>query len=396
MHKILSMVRVYLIQALRTPIVVIMAFVMPLIFTAALGAAFAPDDPNTDLRHRLVVVDEAGGARSRALVALLGESSVVRMEELAALPPDLAPHPFVLILPSGWETAETPAVQLSAAEPGSRQALAVQQEIRSAAARAGLVAQNAAIALLLADEVTTLSAAERAAWLAEAEQQAQAAVGALPVKVVSEVATEGDAMPDVSTMAGNFQSSPGSLVNFGLVTLLAVAIFLVEERTNGTLRRLLASPVQPFVILLGKIMGPFALGLLQTALLVAAGQWLFGVPWGRSPLALALLVVAFNLSAVALGILISTLVRTTQQATAVMLTISMSMAALGGAWWPSEITPPAMQTAGKLLPSGWAMEGFKAVILRGAGVDEVWLPVTVLFGFAALFLALGTWRFRFE
>ena len=88
--------------------------------------------------------------------------------------------------------------------------------------------------------------------------------------------------------------------------------------------------------------------------------------------------------------------RTTQQATAVMLTVSMSMAALGGAWWPSEITPPAMQAAGKLLPSGWAMEGFKAVILRGAGVDEIWLPVTVLFGFAALFLALGTWRFRFE
>jgi ABC-type multidrug transport system permease subunit len=42
------------------------------------------------------------------------------------------------------------------------------------------------------------------------------------------------------------------------------------------------------------------------------------------------------------------------------------------------------------------MAGFKAVILRGAGVDEIWLPATVLLGFAALFLALGTWRFRFE
>jgi ABC-2 type transport system permease protein len=89
-------------------------------------------------------------------------------------------------------------------------------------------------------------------------------------------------------------------------------------------------------------------------------------------------------------------VRTNDQAVSIMIGASMSMAALGGAWWPIDIVPTAMQQFGHLFPSAWAMDGFQAVILRGAGLNEVLLPTTMLLGYALLFFVLGVWRFRFE
>jgi ABC-2 type transport system permease protein len=75
---------------------------------------------------------------------------------------------------------------------------------------------------------------------------------------------------------------------------------------------------------------------------------------------------------------------------------SMVTSALGGAWWPFEITPPAYQTVAKAIPTTWAMLGFKAVIVRGAGVADVLPYAGVLLGFAVVFFAAGIWRFRFE
>ena len=202
---------------------------------------------------------------------------------------------------------------------------------------------------------------------------------------------------DAQVSSGTNQSSPGSLVNFGLVSLLlSSAIVFVNERVNGTLRRLVTSPISIFTLLTGKIAGPVVMGILQTLLLVGIRQWVFGVAWGRSPLALAVVALSFILAGVSIGIFLSTLVRTSDQAVSIMIGTSMMLAALGGAWWPLEITPRFMQQIGHLLPSAWAMDGFQSVILRGAGVAEVAQPTLILLGFAVVFFTLGIWRFRYE
>jgi ABC-2 type transport system permease protein len=74
----------------------------------------------------------------------------------------------------------------------------------------------------------------------------------------------------------------------------------------------------------------------------------------------------------------------------------MLMAALGGAWWPLEVTPQIYQTVVKILPTTWAMMAFNDIIVRGAGVADVLLNVAVLLGFALLFFVIGIWRFRYE
>lgn len=76
--------------------------------------------------------------------------------------------------------------------------------------------------------------------------------------------------------------------------------------------------------------------------------------------------------------------------------VAMLLAALGGAWWPLEITPPAYQTLVKALPTTWTMTGFNDVIVRGQGGQAVLPEVGVLLVFAAIFFVVSVWRLRFE
>jgi ABC-2 type transport system permease protein len=149
-------------------------------------------------------------------------------------------------------------------------------------------------------------------------------------------------------------------------------------------------------VLAGKILGQLAMGILQMALLIGFGAVVFNVDWGRSFAALGVVALGFALAAVALGIALGTFARTRQQASGLTILFSMLMGALGGAWWPLEITPPSYQTAVKVLPSTWAMLGFQDVIVRGQGLEGVLLEGGVLLGFAVVFFAVGVWRFRYE
>ena len=138
------------------------------------------------------------------------------------------------------------------------------------------------------------------------------------------------------------------------------------------------------------------MGLLQMAVLIIVGALVFQVNWGNSPLALAMVVVAFGLAAVALGVMLGAFAKTRSQASNLTVMFSMTMAALGGAWWQLEVTPPFYQKVVQILPSTWAMKGFNEVIVKGSGPMEV-LPITlVLMGFALIFFLIGVRRLRFE
>jgi ABC-2 type transport system permease protein len=196
--------------------------------------------------------------------------------------------------------------------------------------------------------------------------------------------------------SGFAQSSPGTLVLFVLITSLAAGEALVEEREIGTLRRLVTAPIPRWAIIAGKLLGAFTLTLVQMAFLILIGQLVFRVNWGRDPVALALVVVAYALVAASFGLMVATMVRTVQQFVAMQAIVPMIMAGLGGAMWPLEIVPPAMRAFGHLVPTAWAMQGLEDIITRGLGVQAVLLPVAALLLFAAGFFVVGVRRFRFE
>jgi ABC-2 type transport system permease protein len=186
------------------------------------------------------------------------------------------------------------------------------------------------------------------------------------------------------------------MVMFAMFTMLGGAITLIQERQEGTLRRLLVMPVSKVAVLAGKLVGVFLTGILQIVILIVVGALAFSVPWGQSPLALALLILAFAFAITSLGMMMAALTRTLAQANALNTVIVLAMASLGGAWWPLEIVPQWMQTLGRLFPTSWAMTGFHDVITRGLGVTAVLPEVAVLAAYGVVFLTIGAWRFSYE
>ena len=71
-------------------------------------------------------------------------------------------------------------------------------------------------------------------------------------------------------------------------------------------------------------------------------------------------------------------------------------AAMGGAWFPLEVAGKTFAAIGHLMPTAWAMDGFQNILLRGLAFQSVLLPAGILFVYAAAFLGLAIWRFRFE
>jgi len=191
------------------------------------------------------------------------------------------------------------------------------------------------------------------------------------------------------------QASSGQLVTWTLFTLLGVSDMFVGERLLGTLRRLIASPTRPSTVLLGKLVGRLAMGWTQMAILILFGGLVLGVNWGRSPLALLVVAVSFSLAAVAFGVMIGAFAKTRGQAGGLTTLCALLLAALGGAWWPLEITPQVYQALVKALPTTWAMFGFNEVILRGADVRAVLPEAGMMLVFAALFFIISIPRLRF-
>jgi ABC-2 type transport system permease protein len=109
-----------------------------------------------------------------------------------------------------------------------------------------------------------------------------------------------------------------------------------------------------------------------------------------------MLVVGVALALSAFGMLVTSVCRTMNQLNAIGGVGGMGLALLGGAWVPVETMPDWAAAVAPLLPTYWAMEGFRDVILEGGGVTTVAGPMVYLLLFAALFTLVAAWRFRFE
>ena len=181
-----------------------------------------------------------------------------------------------------------------------------------------------------------------------------------------------------------------------MTTLFGVAGFLVYERVNGTSRRLAVMPMRNSTILSGNFAGRFTLGAVQMILMVGFGALVLSVPYGNDPLALAVMLITFGLAGTAFGIMLGTFSRTMSQAGGLSILFAMLFAALGGCWWPLEITPPIYQTLVKVLPSTWAMLGLTDIIVYGKGLSDVWLNAVVLLVFAAIYFVIGVRRMRLD
>jgi len=216
----------------------------------------------------------------------------------------------------------------------------------------------------------------------------------LPPLVTLSVSTAGSGDPVPSGVA---QSVPGTLTfTVMMMTLIYGAVFLTTETAASMLRRQAGAPLNSRRIFAGKLIGRLLMAGAQTAILVFVGRFLFGVSWGNSVLGLIVLLATYCFAVASLAVMLGALLSTPEQASGVAWISGMVLAALGGCWWPSEVTPIWMQHAAHALPTAWAMDGLHALISFGHGLEQVWIPSLALVGFGVLFSGIGARYLRYE
>lgn len=213
------------------------------------------------------------------------------------------------------------------------------------------------------------------------------------VTVTAENAGSGRPVP-----RGARQSIPGVLVMFVVMTvLIGGSESLTREKLQGTLRRLATTPLSARQVLLGKTLGLTLLGIVQSAVLIVATEvlgrlGLAGLDFLWAPFLLGVLPVllAYCFCVAALGLLISGLLRTPQQAESLAWLFGLALSAVGGSWWPLEIMPDGMRVVGQMLPTGWAMTGLHNVITYGQGLAGAVVPTVMLLLIGGVFWLVGS------
>ena len=193
------------------------------------------------------------------------------------------------------------------------------------------------------------------------------------------------------------QAIPGIMVMFTLVVMLTSgAVTLVIERRQGLLRRLASTPISTRSIVAGKWAGRLLLGLVQIAFGASAGTLLFGMDWGPQRWMVGVVLLAWCAHCASLGLFLGSLSRTEGQAAGIGVLAANALAAIGGCWWPIEVTPPWMQAVSRLVPTGWAMDAMHRLISFQDGAAGA-VPDTLALLRAAL--VFGVWaarHFRYE
>ena len=193
------------------------------------------------------------------------------------------------------------------------------------------------------------------------------------------------------------QAVPGMLVMFTLLVLLTSgATMLVQERSRGLLRRLASAPISRNEVIAGKWQGRMILAAIQVTVALLFGTFLFSMDWGPNLLAVVVVLAAWAGFCASAGLWLGTLAQTEAQASGLGVLASCLLAALGGCWWPIEITPDWMQTLQKMIPTGWTMDALHKLVSFEADPSTVVPNVLILLVAAVVFGTLAARRFEYQ
>ncbi|MBI5353140.1 MAG: ABC transporter permease [Chloroflexi bacterium] len=399
--RILDIALKDLSQIFRDKRILLFLVAMPIVFTLFMGFAYKSGKNNDAAKDNRIplgwVNNDANGLVSRQLFEMLSDSDSLRLVELTPNAVDESVRKGevagALIVPLGYSeqlSAGREAQLTLVADLNSAQGQSIFQSLRTPVTQ-----------LMSAVEIARLSAetlgkpndaSELNETFASASQSWSASDSASLVKV--ELAVKDNFLGDWYGDNPYNQASPGILVQFAIMSLVTSGQILVQERKSRTLQRMMSTSLRPWEIIAGHTLAMFGVVFFQIALLVVFGQLVVGVDYMNAPLGTLLISVALSLWVAAMGLLIGTLVKDDSQVVLFALLAMFILSALGGTWFPLEVSSGAFATIGKLMPSAWAMNGYQNILIRGLGLESVWLPTLALLAYALGFFVLAVWRFR--
>jgi len=188
---------------------------------------------------------------------------------------------------------------------------------------------------------------------------------------------------------------PGYAIFFALFGINAVAGTILQEKEDGTFRRLLIAPIQKYALLGGKLLAQFVLTVLQMTILFVFGYVFFHIHIGNL-LAVSLLILATAFGVTGLGMALVALVKTRRQLNPIVTLVTLVSSTIGGIFFPAWLEPSWMQQIARLGLPFWAAEGMNNVMIYGKDLPSVLPDILglIVYGLICYLIALRFFRFQ--
>ena len=190
------------------------------------------------------------------------------------------------------------------------------------------------------------------------------------------------------------RSVGGWAIMFLLFTLTHSAASLFEEKQNGVVLRILASPVTRVQILWGKYLFNMLLGTVQLLVLFSAGALMFHIDVLHHWLNLLILILSAAATCTSFGMLLAAVCKTPSQANGLGTFIILAMSSMGGAWFPTSFMPAFIQLLSKGTIVYWAMDGFLKILWQELPLTALLPNIGALIGMTALVTSFSVARFK--
>jgi len=369
-ERLRQMMRKEFRQTLRDPRSARIMFVGPVIQLLLFGYAV-----NTDVRDtRTFVVDRDRTAESRQMVDALTATGYFRIVGTGDRPAELVDaldHGRVVMgveIPLGF------AADLAAGRQTSVQLLVD-----------GTTANTANVALGYATQIVTRFGLQRG-------RDILARAGPLPAQAGVDFRARAWYNPNLESRVYNVPAVMGTIMM--MMSLLLTSLAVVREREIGTLEQLMVSPLKPAELILGKTLPVVVVALAQLVLVTTVALVWFGIPFRGSFLVLGVASLCYILSGLGIGLLISTISNTQQEAFMTMFFFFLPAIMLSGFMFPVQNMPALLQYLTLLDPIRHFLEVVRGVFLRGAGWGVLYRQIVVLFLMGVSVLSFATTRFR--
>lgn len=371
-------------QRFRDRSAILLAIVVPLVLAAIFSVLFGP--ASTPRPFDYAVVDHDGGRITRAFSAeVLDFLESEKIVTARAMNEDAARTAVreggldaAFIFPAGFSEAVRSRAPVELAVVGSVDS-ATGTDVARSIARSYVADLNAA--RVAAGAISHERPGATPQELGAIAERTIAAVPPLRLEDVSATARVLDAKTYFAA---------GMAVFFLLFTVQFGVSSLIEERSNGTLARLLAAPVRRSSILAGKLLTSIVLGVASLTVLVLATTWLLGATWG-DPMAVGLLILAGVLAGTGITCVVASLARTTEQAGSWQAVVAVTLGLLGGAFFPIQQSGSFMATVSLVTPHAWFLRGL-GDLSGGGGISAVLPAVAALLTFALVTGAVALLR----
>jgi ABC-2 type transport system permease protein len=370
-NRLSSLIRKEFIQIIRDPRTLAMTFIMPVVMMFLLGYAATNDVRNI----ALVVLDRDQTPASRRLI------DAYRVADY-----------FVISQPVGSEEELRELIDRNAARAGLI--------IPPGYGRALAGWRNVQVAFVLdGSDPTVASTALAAAQLIGQSQATQLSIERLQARGQTAMTTQ---PIDVRTMVW---FNPGLVSSYYMVpamigiilqylTTMLTATSIVRERERGTIEQLIVTPLRSWELIVGKLMPYVLIAFLNTIEVLTIGVVLFHVPINGDLLLLLALTALFLVTTLGIGLLISTIANTQQEAMLTTMFTLLPSIFLSGFFFPLAAMPAWLQVVSYAIPLRYFLIIVRGIVLKGVGLSALWPEVVALSIFALIVMSAAVARFR--